>query len=507
MKLSQLLAAAGADCPREADISALTCDAREVIPGALFAALPGARADGRDFIPQALAGGAAAVICAPPLPEGVNGAAFDDPRAAFARMAAEFYGRPARNLTLIAITGTKGKTTTAHMLREIFSAAGYKTGMIGTLGSYIGRASLADVSQVTPNTTPEPAALHRTLRQMADAGCSHVVMEASSQAMKLRRLHGLTFAAGVFLNLSPDHIGPGEHADLDEYRACKAALFRQCRLAVGCLDDPAWPAMAAQAPAGAPVLTFGFAPGADVRALAAGPDPSRPLSSRLTVEGAPPYHVPMPGAFNAADALAAIALSRALGLNDGAVRAGLAHVRVPGRAQRVPVPAPFQVVIDYAHNGASFHAILSAIREHRPRRIIAVFGAGGDRPKMRRVDMARAAAQGADYAVLTTDNPRWERAGDICADISAALGEFPHETVLDRREAIFRALELAGPGDVVALLGKGHEGYIEENGVRRPFSEQRVVEGYFAARRCTQLPFSHRAVQGPPAPPAYFSGG
>lgn len=509
MKLSQLLSAIGADCPQDAEITALACDSREAVPGALFAALEGARTDGRAYIADALAKGAAAVVCArspsggQDLPAGVPGAAVDDPRAALALLAAEFYGHPARQLSLIAVTGTKGKTTTAHMLREILSAAGYKTGMTGTLGAYIGREKLSDAA----NTTPEPIALHRTLRQMADAGCSHVVMEASSQAMKLRRLHGLTFAAGVFLNLSPDHIGPGEHADLDEYRACKAALFRQCRLAVGCLDDPAWPAMAAQAPAGAPVLTFGFAPGADVRALAAGPDPSRPLSSRLTVEGAPPYHVPMPGAFNAADALAAIALSRALGLNDGAVRAGLAHVRVPGRAQRVPVPAPFQVVIDYAHNGASFHAILSAIREHRPRRIIAVFGAGGDRPKMRRVDMARAAAQGADYAVLTTDNPRWERAGDICADISAALGEFPHETVLDRREAIFRALELAGPGDVVALLGKGHEGYIEENGVRRPFSEQRVVEGYFAARRCTQLPFSHRAVQGPPAPPAYFSGG
>lgn len=508
MKLSQLLSAIGADCPQDTEITALACDSREAVPGALFAALEGARTDGRAYIADALAKGAAAVVCARSpsgggLPAGVPGAAVDDPRAALALLAAEFYGHPARRLTLIAVTGTKGKTTTAHMLREILSAAGYKTGMTGTLGAYIGREKLSDAA----NTTPEPIALHRTLRQMADAGCSHVVMEASSQAMKLRRLHGLTFAAGVFLNLSPDHIGPGEHAGFDEYLACKAALFRQCRLAVGSLDDPAWPAMAAQAPAGAPRLTFGFAPGADVRALAAGPDPSRPLSSRLTVEGAPPYHVPMPGAFNAADALAAIALSRALGLNDGAVRAGLAHVRVPGRAQRVPVPAPFQVVIDYAHNGASFHAILSAIREHRPRRIIAVFGAGGDRPKMRRVDMARAAAQGADYAVLTTDNPRWERAGDICADISAALGEFPHETVLDRREAILRALELAGPGDVVALLGKGHEGYIEENGVRRPFSEQRVVEGCFAARRCTQLPFSHRAVQGPPAPPAYFSGG
>ena len=241
MKLSQLLRVIGARCPQDPDITALTCDSREAVPGALFAALPGHRADGRAHIPEALYRGAAAVVCAPPLPGGVPGAAADDPRAALALLAAEFYGRPADALTLIAVTGTKGKTTTAHMIRDILSAAGYKTGMIGTLGAYIGREKLCDAA----NTTPEPIALHRTLRQMADSGCTHVVLEASSQAMKLRRLYGLTFAAGVFLNLTPDHIGPGEHDDFDEYRACKAVLFRQCRRGVGNGDDPSWPAMAA----------------------------------------------------------------------------------------------------------------------------------------------------------------------------------------------------------------------------------------------------------------------
>lgn len=478
MKLSQLLRVIGARCPQDPDITALTCDSREAVPGALFAALPGHRADGRAHIPEALYRGAAAVVCAPPLPGGVPGAAADDPRAALALLAAEFYGRPADALTLIAVTGTKGKTTTAHMIRDILSAAGYKTGMIGTLGAYIGREKLCDAA----NTTPEPIALHRTLRQMADSGCTHVVLEASSQAMKLRRLYGLTFAAGVFLNLTPDHIGPGEHGDLQEYRACKAALFRQCRRGVGNGDDPSWPAMAAQLPSGAPVTAFGFTAAADVRALAVEPDPERPLSVRLTVAGAPRYHIPLPGDFNGADALAAVALARALGLNDGAVRAGLAHAAVPGRAQRLRVPAPFEVVIDYAHNGASFDAVLSALTAHHPRRIITVFGAGGDRPKLRRRDMARSAVRWADYAVVTADNPRSEPAEAICADLSAALGEFPHEVVPDRRAAIFRALDLAGPGDIVALLGKGHEEYIEEKGVRRPFSERAVVAEYFAGR-------------------------
>lgn len=479
MKLSKLLSVLGVQCPQEAEITALTCDSREVVPGALFAALPGCRADGRAHIPEALYRGAAAVVCAPPLPAGVPGAPVDDPRTALALLAAEFYGRPADGLSLIAVTGTKGKTTTAHMARDILSAAGYRTGMIGTLGAYIGREKLC----ATANTTPEPITLHRILRQMADAGCAYVVLEASSQAMKLRRLFGLTFAAGLFLNLSPDHIGPGEHAGFDEYRACKAALFRQCRRAVGNGDDPAWPAMAAQLPPSAPAVTFGFRPGADIRALAVEPDPERSLSVRLTVAGAPRYHIPLPGDFNGADALAAVALARALGLNDGAVRAGLAHVTVPGRAQRLRVPAPFEVVIDYAHNGASFDAVLSALRAHHPRRVIAVFGAGGDRPRLRRTDMARSAVRWADCAVVTTDNPRSERPEDICAEISAALAQFPHEVVLDRRAAILRALELAGPGDVVALLGKGHEEYIEEKGVRRPFSEQAVVAEYFAAHK------------------------
>lgn len=479
MKLSRLFSVLGADCPQDADVTALTCDSREVVPGALFVAVEGAKYDGRACIPDALARGAAAVVCRPPLRSGVTGAAVDDPRAALAGLAAEFYSHPARELSLIAVTGTKGKTTTAHMLREILSAAGYKTGMIGTLGAYIGRALLAE----SPNTTPEPIALHRTLRQMADAGCSHVVMEVSSQAMKLRRVDGIMFDAAVFLNLTPDHIGGAEHAGFDEYRACKAALFRQCCLAVGNGDDPSWPVMAAQVPPGVPVRTFGFGETARTRGLDARPDPEKPFAVRLAVEGAAPYHIPLPGAFNAADALAAVAVSRALGLDDGAVRAGLAHVSVPGRAQLVPVPAPYTVIIDYAHNGGSFRALMETLRAYRPRRIIAVFGAGGDRPRIRRTEMGRAAAQWADYAILTTDNPRSERAEDICADIAAAIGgAIPTEIVPDRREAIFRALDMAGPGDVVALLGKGHEGYIEENGVRRPFSERAIIEEYFQRR-------------------------
>ncbi len=478
MKLSRLAAALRLPCPVDVEITALTCDSREVTPGALFAAVPGAREDGRAYIDDALARGAGAVLCQPPAPEGVPALVTDDPRAALGALAAAFYGHPARAMTMVAVTGTKGKTTTAHMLRSILTAAGHKCGMIGTLGAFIGDEQIAEAD----NTTPEPIALHRTLRQMADARCTHVVMEVSSQAMKLRRVDGVDFAAACFLNLSPDHIGGSEHASFDEYRACKAALFRQCRMAIGNADDPSWPSMAAQTRPGAPVLTFGRRPGVDVRGSAIRPDG---LASRLTVAGSPePYTVPMPGDFNAIDALAAIAVSRALRVDDSAVRRGLAAASVPGRCQIFPAPAPYTVLIDYAHNGDSFRALLSALRPHTRGRIIAVFGAGGDRPVIRRADMARAAAEYADCAVLTEDNPRSEDPAAICAQIAAAIGDaIPHTTVLDRREAIRAALDMARPGDVVALLGKGHETTIETAGKRRFFSEWRVLEDYFGVQR------------------------
>lgn len=481
MKLSQLLSAIGADCPQEAEITAITCDSRAVVPGALFIALKGANIDGHACIGDAIDRGAAAVVCSPPLPDQIPAAAVNDPRTALALLSAEFYGHPAEQMTLTAITGTKGKTTTAHMLRDIFTAAGHKTGMIGTLGAFIGSDPIADAV----NTTPEPVTLHRLLRQMADAGCTHVVMEVSSQAMKLHRAAGISFDAALFLNLTPDHIGGAEHADFAEYRACKAALFRQCRLAVGNGDDPNWPAMATEVPTNIPAVTFGFGAGADVRGTDVSPAGGAALSTCLTVAGTEePYLLPLPGTFNAANALAAVALCRAMGVNDGAIRAGLSRVQVPGRTQLQPNGRGISVLIDYAHNGDSFHALLSALSGYEHRRLIVVFGAGGDRPKLRRRDMAQAAARWADFAVITADNPRIERVEDICADIAAALeGDIPYQIIPDRREAIVWALDMARPGDIVALLGKGHEEYIEVNGVRHPFSERAVLEEYFSHKR------------------------
>lgn len=455
MNLSRLLAPLGLSCTQDAEISSLTCDSREVVPGSLFAALEGHRADGSVFIADAVKRGAAAVLSrdAPPLP--IPHVLHPNPREMLGPLAAEFFGHPARQMTLIGITGTKGKTTTAHMVRDILTAAGHKTGMIGTLGAFVGRKKLTD----TANTTPEPITLHRILRQMADGGCTHAVMEVSSQAMKLHRTAGILFDAALFLNLTPDHIGPGEHADFEEYRACKGALLRQCKLAAGNSADPNWPLIA---PKDVPAVTFGTA---DVR-------PGEGLTSVLS----PDWRLSLPGKFNGQNALAALTLCRALDIPDAAIRQGLANVTVPGRCEIIPNTRGFTVLIDYAHNGDSFRSLLSTLKEYPHRRLTVVFGAGGDRPKLRRRDMARAAAEWADFAVITADNPRTESAEDICRDIARELeGRLPHAVIPDRAEAIRFALERAQPGDIVALLGKGHEEYMEINGIKYPFSEKNII--------------------------------
>ena len=478
MKLSQLLSSIGHSSGAEMDITALTCDSRTVIPGALFVAIPGTHADGVKYISQAVAQGAAAVVSPVSLPCSVPLFVVENPRQALAHLAAAFYGHPAKGLTLIGITGTKGKTTTAHMVRDILLCAGYPTGMIGTMGAYVGREKWANC----PNTTPEPLLLHRLLHDMVEQGCTHVVMEVSSQAMKHHRLAGLTFAAGVVLNISPDHIGPGEHADYAEYTACKAAFFAQCAAAVGNGEDMAWPQMAPQLPPEAPVTTFGFSPSCGVQGVTVAPvETSTALGSRFTVAGCDtPYTISLPGRHHVQDALAAVAVCRQLSLPEEAIRQGLEHATVPGRAQVFPNDRGIRVVVDYAHNAASFRAILSCLHCYPHGKIIVVFGAGGNRPPMRRLDMAQVAAELADYAMVTTDNPRWEPVEDICRQITQALGrQIPWEVLYDRREAIRHALDLAQPGDMVALLGKGHEGYIETCGRREPFSEWAVLEEYF----------------------------
>lgn len=464
--------------PGDAEITDITCDSRKVGAGTLFVALPGARVDGHDFIPAALAAGAAAIVAERPVDTGgVPLALTSDARTALALLSAAFFGHPAEQLCIIGITGTKGKTTTAHMIKAILEAAGHKTAMIGTVGYFIGKERAAN----SVNTTPESVDLHRFFARALREGCTHVVMEVSSQALKLHRTAGILFDIALFLNLSPDHIGGAEHRDFDEYRDCKARLFRQCRQAVGNVDDPHFSQMFSLC--AAPVTTFGMAPQADVRGSEVQPlRGAGMLGSSFSVTGwDAPAVLNMPGAFNVSNALAAISTARLLDVEEQAVRSGLRTVRVRGRTELFPHEGGTVVLIDYAHNDVSFASLLSTLKEYDHDRLIVVFGAGGDRPVMRRTDLAREAAKYADFAVITMDNPRSERVEDICAHITAALeGKIPSVEIYDRAEAIRYALDLATERDIVALLGKGHEEYIEINGKRSHFSELEVLEAYYA---------------------------
>lgn len=462
------------------EITSVCCDSRCAGPGALFVCLPGRHADGHDFAAQAVAAGAAAVLCThdvPGLPAGCAVLLAGDPRRAMAALAARLYGEPARAMTMIGVTGTKGKTTTAHLLAAVLQADGRRVGLVGTNGvCWPGHRH--DLN----HTTPESCDLQLLLRRMADDGCDTCVMEVSSLGLKFDRAAEIEFAVGVFTNLSPDHIGPDEHADFAEYLFWKRALFRRCRVGVFNNDDPhvgkIMQGLSCRA------VTYGIGCPADVRADAdfALTRAGGRLGAAFTVDGTR-YAVGMPGAFSVYNALAALTAARVLGAGEDAIHAGLAGAVVCGRVEPVPLDAPFTVVIDYAHNEAAAECLLRTLRAYRPTRLVAVFGCGGARSRLRRFGMGSVCARLADFCIITEDNSRGEPVEHILADIRAGLRlgnpATPFAEIPDRRQAIYYALDHAQPGDIIAILGKGHETTIERGGIKEPFVEREIVEEYW----------------------------
>lgn len=459
----------------EMELTGLAYDSRRVAEGSLFVCLTGFRADGHDYIPAALDQGARALVVEREVqvPPGITVLRVEDSRHALALLSAAWFGYPARQLTTVALTGTKGKTTTAHMIKAILEQAGRKVGMIGTIGAMIG-----DERVKTANTTPESYQLHALFRRMVDAGCTHLVMEASSQGFKLRRTAGIQFDVGVFLNLSPDHIGPGEHADFEEYLQCKRMLFQQCKIGVADLDDPYYSRITGGA--ACPIRTFSQEKPADLR-LTGVKELRRPgfLGSEFTVSGLAEgtFRLGMPGRFNAANAAAALAAAALLGVDREAMARALAKVQVKGRTQVLPTPGHYTLLIDYAHNAASMENLLSMLHAYPHRRLICLFGGGGDRSRLRRYDMGEISAKYADLTVLTMDNPRSETVEAINEDIKVGLARHngKYVTIPDRAEAIRWVMDQAGEGDIIALIGKGHEEYQEIQGVKHFFSEEQVV--------------------------------
>ncbi len=429
------------------ELTDLAYDAEAVRPGSLFFCVPGSRRDGHEFAGDAVARGAVALVVERPLELAVPQLVVDDARRAMADAADAFFGRPTERLEVAGVTGTNGKTTTAHLLHAVLAAAGRRPGLIGTVETRVGGETRPAV-----RTTPEAIDLQRTFREMLDAGNLSCAMEATSHGSELHRLDHVRFRVLVFTNLTQDHLD--FHGTIERYYDAKRRLFSPGVPAAVNVGDEYGRRLAEELPA---ALTYGFADDAAV-----GPDALVGIELRLR------------GRFNVENALGALAAARLLGIDDDtAKRALVSVVAVPGRFEEVDEGQPFTVLVDYAHTPDALENVLLAARDLGGR-LLCVFGAGGDRDREKRPVMGRIAAEHADVAIVTSDNPRSERPEAIIDEIVAG-GDGGLEVEPDRRRAIERALEEARPGDVVVIAGKGHEQGQEIAGRKLPFDDRDVA--------------------------------
>jgi UDP-N-acetylmuramoyl-L-alanyl-D-glutamate--2,6-diaminopimelate ligase len=449
------------------EVRDLAYDARAVEPGALFFCVPGERADGHDFAADAIERGAVALVVERPLELAVPQVVVADARRAMGPAAVTFYEDPTRELQIAGVTGTNGKTTTVFILYAILAAAGLRPGLLGTIESRVGGERRPAI-----RTTPEAIDLQRTFREMVDAEDRSCAMEATSHGSELGRLDGVRFSALAFTNLTQDHLD--FHETMERYFDAKRRLFVERRPPAAVNVGDAYGRRLAddlRASRHEPLVTFGFAADADVRPealeLSAAGATLRAAGIALTTR--------LRGRFNVENVLAAVAVSRLLELPDEAVAAGVEHIRgVPGRLEPVDEGQPFTVLVDYSHKPDALENVLRTARELTERRLICVFGCGGDRDRGKRPLMGRIASVLADVAIVTSDNPRTEDPDAIIGEILEGVSG-PVEVEPDRRVAIARAIELAEDGDVLVIAGKGHETYQEINGEKRPFDDREVA--------------------------------
>jgi len=462
-----LLVAAPALGPAPA---ALSADSRSIVPGAMYVAIRGSQADGHRFVADAVRRGAAAVIVETPGGPGVPEIVVRDGRRAALALGAAWYGHPSSKLSLIGITGTNGKTTTTGLIRHLLNATG-TSGSIGTLGAFDGRGD-AVLSTAGTLTTPGPIDLQATLAALVERSVDRVTMEASSHSLDQGRLDGLRFDAGVFTNLTRDHLD--YHGTMESYLAAKVKLggmLTERGVEVVNLDDTAWAVL----PASSRRVTFGLHPAADVRATGVVLDAA---GSRFRLEGCfgtADVSLPLLGDFNVLNALAAAACALGLGIPMTQVATRLStSPQVPGRMELLS-ETPCVVLRDYAHTPDALERALATLRPLTNGRLVVVFGCGGDRDKGKRPIMGRIAAEGSDVAVVTSDNPRTEDPVAIIDDIEQGMGGVAHLRIVDRLEAIHTALGQARPGDTILLAGKGHETYQILGTEKVPFDEREIV--------------------------------
>jgi len=440
----------------ETEVDEVVYDSRKAAPGTVFVCMRGANVDSHTFIPDVVEKGAPVLVVEHPVeaPENVTVIQVENGRNALSLLSAARFDYPARKMTAIGVTGTKGKTTTTYMIKAILEAAGQKTGLIGTNGAVIGENHYP-----TKNTTPESYILQEYFAKMVEAGCRYIVMEVSSQSYLMHRVDGLFFDYGIFLNISNDHIGPNEHASFEEYLYYKKQLLKNCRTALVNRDDPHFDAIVEGATA--EILTFSLEQAAD-----------------FTADDIHYVRDGIPGKFNVDNALAAAGVCSFFDLPKEKVCHALEHIQVDGRMEIVYKSAKCTVIVDYAHNAVSMESLLLTLRDYKPKRLVCVFGCGGNRARDRRYSMGEIGGKLADLSIITADNSRFEKVEDILADIKVGLAKTDgkYVEIPDRREAIEYSLSHAEDGDIIAIIGKGHEDYQEIEGVRYHFLDREVVQ-------------------------------
>lgn len=465
-------------------VTEVVYDSRKVSEGCIFVCIQGSTRDSHDLIPDVIQGGTRSIVVEKDIPEflpllkekNITVVRVDHSRNALAYMAAAYFGNPAKKLSTIGLTGTKGKTTTSYMIQSILEQSGAKVGVIGTIGAVID-----GIKQKTANTTPESFELQRLFSEMVEAGCTYCVMEVSSQGLKMNRVDGFTFDIGVFTNFSSDHIGPDEHASMEEYLYCKSLLFKQCKLGIINSDDPSYEGAIKDHTC--EIKTFGLGHTADLQGH------NLELVRRPGLLGVTyqttgvinrTIQLATPGIFSVYNSLAALLVCNSLGIQEDTMLLSLSTSQVRGRVEILPVAGNYTMMIDYAHNEASVESLLTTILDYKPNRIICVYGGGGNRSKLRRYAMGELCGKMADLSILTCDNSRNEEVADINNDIKVGLAKSNgnYVEIIDRTEAIHYSMDHAKEGDIIILLGKGHEDYQEIKGKKYYFCEKEVVEQY-----------------------------
>ncbi len=458
------------------EINDIKYDSRKVEKDDIYVALKGFSTDGHEYIPEAIAKGAKVIMVSKivNIVGDVTVIKVDDTRIALSYMSANYFDNPAKKLKVIGVTGTTGKTTTTHMIREILLKSDIKCGLIGSIG-----IKYNDVVIHTDNTTPESYEVQKYFKEMLDHGMTHVVMETSSQAFKLNRLAGITFDIGVLTNVTTDHIGPGEHESHEEYVACKNKLFLNSKEVISNNDSNYLEEVLKGVEV--PITTYGITNEADLKVTDIKLiNDENFFGSLFTTEGLikDTFRTCIPGEFNVYNALCAILVCYKLGVDVKKAKDALLTVKVRGRMETALVTPKFKVLIDYAHTEDGMKGLVKTLRDYKPKRLVSIFGGGGNRPKERRYNLGKIIGGASDLSIITMDNPRFEEISSINKDIKVGLDKIgaKYIEIPDRADAIKYACENAEEGDLILLVGKGHEEYQDIKGVKYPFSEIEVIE-------------------------------